>query len=102
MSNLVLKKIESPEGVKKSRSVATFRVRENSPSVNKKGKIVVEYKNDSPTVRKKVVELPGIKEKIVVDNDKDSPLKNAVILQKNENSVKIGSVDQNLLNVLKQ
>ena len=47
----------SPQGVQKSKSVATFRVREGVSST-KKERIVVEYKNDSPQMRKKKA-LPG-------------------------------------------
>lgn len=46
----------SPQGVQKSKSVATFRVREGAST--KKERIVVEYKNDSPQMRKKKA-LPG-------------------------------------------
>ena len=53
-------------------------------------------------MKKKVPSLPGSIEKTVLDTEKDSPLKNSVITQKNESSIKIGSVDENLLNVLKQ
>ena len=59
ISNLVLKKIESPIITKKSKSVATFRVRQGSPSAPKKSKIVVEFKNESPRIKKKLPSLPG-------------------------------------------
>jgi hypothetical protein len=55
-------------------------VREASPSAGNKAKIVVEFKADSPSIRKKMTSLPGSIEKTVLDRDKDHVLKNSVIL----------------------
>lgn len=98
LSNSVLKKIHSPLIPQKSKSVSTFRVRQkNGPAVDR-DKIVVEFRG-SP---KKVPSIPGVVEKSIFDREKDNPLKNSVLLQKNENSMKLGGVDWGLLATLKQ
>ena len=45
--------------------------------------------------------MPASDDKHIIDLEKDSPLKNSIILQKNYNSVGEPSVDMNLLNMLK-
>ena len=64
---MVLKKIESPEMGKKSKSVAAFRVRESMSGGHNRNndKIVVEFKNNNKG-KKRNVSMPGAQEKMVI------------------------------------
>ena len=103
ISNLLLKKIESPAIEKKSKSLKTFRVRDiQSSEKNKKEneKIVIEFKTNAK--RKKNVSMPGAQEKMVIDVE-TSPLKNSIILERNPIDADFSKlIDSKLLTMLKE
>ena len=115
VSNLVLKKVESPrksEGDKmvslehRSNSLKTFRVRDissgKSRELETKDQIVVDFKSGKN--RRKNVSIPGVREKMIFETE-TSPLKNSIILEKHPMSKNTNMdqlIDAKMLALLKE